>query len=289
MIIALAAICTNAQESRFYFSLYGGLGMDIAPGKFSLRSDNIRNINNGDSTTYQSNFKEVDHNFGKGARFGFTLGTRITKAIPGLCFQISVFKKFKSTIAYESYKNETYEYYMNFFINQTTIEQSTGSALFINPALVIRSETGKIKPYMKLGALLMFSTFESDITLNGSTNITNYYPTFGAYQKFEFETDPSLGVDFGLGTTLTLTDGLSAFGEIDFQYIKTWPTKRTMVEYTEQGSDKLSSLTVSERETEFTDEYSTNWNDNPNQPSKDLKSSVTFNSLSINAGIIYNF
>ncbi|PKP17478.1 MAG: hypothetical protein CVU06_13120 [Bacteroidetes bacterium HGW-Bacteroidetes-22] len=263
--------------------------MDIAPGKFSLRSDNIRNINNGDSTTYQSNFKEVDHNFGKGARFGFTLGTRITKAIPGLCFQISVFKKFKSTIAYESYKNETYEYYMNFFINQTTIEQSTGSALFINPALVIRSETGKIKPYMKLGALLMFSTFESDITLNGSTNITNYYPTFGAYQKFEFETDPSLGVDFGLGTTLTLTDGLSAFGEIDFQYIKTWPTKRTMVEYTEQGSDKLSSLTVSERETEFTDEYSTNWNDNPNQPSKDLKSSVTFNSLSINAGIIYNF
>lgn len=286
----MTAICSHAQESRFYFNLYGGLGVDIVPGKVILRNDNYRFVDHGYATIRQSNFKEIDHNFGKGARMGITLGTRITKAVPGLCFQVSVFKKFKSTLTYESYcMNETHDDYPGKFLNQATIEKYTGGALFLNPALVFRSETGKIRPYMKLGALLMFSTFDGEVTISESTNFPDIIQPYSANHKYEFDTDPSWGADFGLGASLSLAEGFSAFGEIDFQYIRTWPTKRRVVEYTELGTDKLSTLTVSERETEYVDEYTTNWDDNPDQPSKDLKSSVTFNSLSINAGIIYNF
>lgn len=254
-----------------------------------LRNDLITTNANGDSVDDLTTVKEVDHNFGKGTRLGVTLGARLVKSAPGICFQVSVFKKFKSSLEYEFYQNERYDYYMTFFVNQLYREKYTASALFINPALVFRSETGKIRPYMKLGALIMFSTIDGEVTFSGSTNYPLTYPTFSAYQKFEFDTDPSLGVDFGLGTSLTLTDGLSAFGEIDFQYIKTWPTKRRMVEYTEQGVDKLSTLTVSQKETEFVEEYSTDWNEDPDQPSKDVRHSATFNSLAINVGIMYNF
>jgi len=287
LIIAMIAIGAMAQENRFYISAYGGLGLNLSPKLIYF--DNAQTIYTNDSIAYNDTYSHSNVSLGKGARFGITVGTRLTEEIPGLKLQLSVFKQAKSTFEYSYSYKEISRSWAEFYMNKKSNGKLTGSALYINPALVMQVKLGKMKPYMKLGALIMLPSIDEEVDILNSTNLPNYYPTSSAYMKYEYDTPTSLGVDFGIGTTYPLGEGFSLFGELCFQYIRTSPTKCTVIEYQVNGKDKLSSLSTAERITEYVDEYSTYHNESSNIPSKSLKSYISFNALAINAGIVYEF
>ena len=68
------------------------------------------------------------------------------------------------------------------------------------------------------------------------------------------------------------------------------PTKGKLTLYKLNGQDKLSTLTVSDRETEYSSTLSgTNTNPDPNSPSKQLKSYLPMSSVILNVGYHLTF
>lgn len=289
LIIAMMAIGAMAQEGRFYISAYGGLGMNLSPAILYTDDVQITYFNNVDSTTYYDTYSSSDYSFGKGTRYGITVGARLTEEIPGLNLQLSVFKQAKSTVEYNRSYKELLRDWTDIYANYKYSGKLTGSALYINPALTMQIKLGGMRPYMKLGALIMFPTVDEEVDALFSTNMPYYNPNSTAYKKCEYETETSFGVDFGIGTTCPLDEGFSLFGELCFQYVRTSPIKRTVVEYQIDGSDKLGSLSTSERVIEYVDGYSTYHIESSGSPTKELRTNFSFNAVAINAGIVYQF
>lgn len=292
VIVAMVLMASGllAQESPFYLVGYGGIGMNLSADGFRLLSNSTSLYDmEADTTTYNDSFELVDRSFGKAKRFGLALGIRLSKEYPGLKFQIGLVKQANSTFEYEAEKRDVVQSYMNFFVNRNDEILMKASAMFINPALIMQMQSGNWRPYMKMGLLVVFASLEQENQILYSTNLPNYYPTSSGTLRYEYEIGAALGADFALGTTYPMGSGFSVMAEVDFQYVRVAPTKATITEYTERGTDYLSSLTTAEKEIEFVDSYSDNYSPSPNQPSKALKEYATFNALSVQAGIVYQF
>lgn len=292
LTITLLLVVWNSQAQDKYNSIsaFGGLGFNFVPDKIFTLNQHIKylNLNFSDSSIRTDSYTMHDRTGGRAPRFGITLGRRISKNIPGLNLHLSIAKQANSTFQFERVYKEVAEAYMTLFVQNNIKEVYTTDALYINPAISFQIETLIMAPYMKLGVLLMFSSIKRQINEYIETNLPGYYPTFSTLYLYEYKSGPSLGVDFALGAQYPIGANLFLFGEMDMQFIRKGINRVTLVEYSENGQDKLGTLPVSRKEYEFLEEFTVT-GQNPDVPTKRSKEFYSFNAMAFQIGIKFRY
>jgi hypothetical protein len=264
--LILLLISTNTLAQKTYISLYGGYG-------FPMASEEITTTD-GSSP---SDDKIVKGTFGQGMNFGLHLGYNVTNQI-GLEVGASYFKS--STIKAHDEHNSG-GYYMD-------DNELSSSMIRITPAIRLETTHKQMNAYAKIGFVIGINGFYKDVYTGETDN--NAMMSFERINATnEFKGGVSSGFSGSLGFLYNAGKAISIFIETN-GIAQSWaPTEAECTEYKRNGTDILSSLSVSERKVEFVDEVKENATPSKNEPTKVLKNYLPMSGIFINAGIQFRF
>lgn len=161
-----------------------------------------------------------------------------------------------------------------------------GALISVTPGVVITAGLDKVNPYarfgLQIGALpLMFARYTSE---NASVNpAQKTEATNGYYGGVALGYMATGGCDFRLSKLINL------FAELTFAHATWSPSYSEIIEYTVNGEDKLSTLTVHQKKTDFVDKINSNTIPSANTPKQALRKTIPFSTASLNFGIKFRF
>ncbi len=264
MVFVMGLLANNLYAQGAYVTIHGGygLGLNSQNGGLLGYSNSVRGNN---SITYN----EANYSLGKGLTFGGTFGYMFNKNI-GAELGVSYLIGGKSK-AQETYTSGKTDYTLS------------AKMLRINPSLVISSGLEGVSPYAKFGLIIGSGSVKNEYNDNDDGDIE--------YLKIKLHEGLSFGVSSSIGSLFKLSDNMSFFGELSMISLSYSPKKGEVIEATYNGTDELQNLTTSEKEVEFVDSYTYNFNSpSPDsKPSKELKIKMPFSSIGLNIGVRIGF
>jgi len=270
MFISLFSI---AAYSQFYINVGGGYNLGIA---------NQSLLNNYERTNNITKIENVKVSLGKGLNFGLNLGYMFNSNI-GIDLQCSYLLGDETTS--ESKDNYTF-LNINFYDYEKI---SIKSQMFrVNPSIIIASGFDKLDPYAKFGVIFGF----------GSINLNYLDEEYENNQledkevvKWKMDGGMAFGISSALGLMYHISDLISVYGELDLVGMSYAPIKGVMTEYTVNGADKLPNLTTDDKEIDFVDDITYDYNNPPSsaEPSKELKNYLPYSSIGLNIGVRFSF
>jgi len=270
MFISLFSI---AAYSQFYINVGGGYNLGIA---------NQSLLHNYESTNNIEKMENVTTSLGKGLNFGLNLGYMFNGNI-GIDLQCSYLLGDEN--AGESKSNYTF-----FSTNYYDYEKISvkNQIIRINPSLIIASGFDKLDPYAKFGVILGF----------GSITLNYLYEEYENNQlqdkevvKWKMDGGMAFGISSALGLMYHISDLISVYGELNLVGMSYAPKKGVMTEYTINGTDQLPGLTTDDKEIDFVDDITYDYDNPPStaEPSKELKFYFPYSSIGLNIGVRFSF
>jgi len=168
-----------------------------------------------------------------------------------------------------------------------------GYQIRVIPQLVLSSGSDNaLNFYSKFGVVMPVSgktTFKSfGTSYFGLDN--NFNPIYGPLNvEGESSGKFSLGFTGSFGTTFSLSDKLSIFGELQYINLRIKGDKQTITKYESNGVDVTDLLPKSVTETNYVDELTEKSNTDATKPAEALRNSSNYNSFGVNVGIKFNF
>ncbi|MDI6832577.1 MAG: outer membrane beta-barrel protein [Bacteroidales bacterium] len=270
MFISLFSI---AAYSQFYINVGGGYNLGIATQSLLFNYEGTNDIEKTEN---------VKVSLGKGLNFGLNLGYMFNGNI-GIDLQCSYL--LGDETSGESKDNFTY-----FNINYYDYEkESIKSQMFrVNPSIIIASGFDKLDPYAKFGVILGF----------GSITYNRLYEEYENNQiqdkeveKWKMDGGMAFGISSALGLMYHISDLISVYGELNLVGMSYAPKKGVMTEYTINGADQLPELTTDDKEIDFVDDITYDYDNPPSsaEPSKELKFYFPYSSIGLNIGVRFSF
>ena len=257
-VISLFANTVFAQGA--YLDFNAGYGL-------SSSSQNLGDFYNSTEGANSFNAEQVDISLGKGINVGATFGYMFNKNM-GAELGISYL--------FGSETNAKHEYF-----DGTTDYAISANMLRFSPAIIISAGREGLNPYAKFG--LVMGT--------GSINY-EFKDDYGEVRTQNVKLNGGLawGLTAGVGVLFNSNDRIALFGEIIMINMSYAPNKGEITEATLNGMDQLPDYSTNEREIEFVDSYSGNFNDPvlDSEPSRTLKEKFPFGSVGINFGMRIN-
>ena len=110
-------------------------------------------------------------------------------------------------------------------------------------------------------------------------------------EKWKYNGGMAFGISSALGLMYHISDLISVYGELDLVGMSYAPIKGVMTEYTVNGADKLPNLTTDDKEIDFVDDITYDYNNPPSsaEPSKELKFYFPYSSIGLNIGVRFSF
>jgi hypothetical protein len=161
-----------------------------------------------------------------------------------------------------------------------------GYLVSVTPGVVITAGLEKINPYARFGLqigavpimLARYSSENASVNPAQTINITNGY--YGGV---------ALGYTATGGCEFNINKLINLFAELTFSHATWSPSYSEIIEYKVNGEDKLSTLTVHQKKTDFIDKIILNSSTSPDSPKKALRKTYPFSTASINFGIKFRF
>ena len=266
----LSSIQSNAQMKK---GAYVGvnIGYNAAAGAGNGASLNVENSSN--TTTIDEN-EVIKFSFGKGINAGVSFGYMFNENIGA---ELGVQYLIGGKTKYTQTNNLG-------FGTSTTSGNVSAKMVQIKPSIVLATTIKNTTPYAKFGMVIG----SGKITSNENTTST---PSFTTNQTAEFKGGMAVGFTAAMGLNFSMSENLSIGAEINMVNMQYTPKKATITKYTENGVDKLATLSVSDKETEFNKKYTRN-SSTPTpatSPSQQTAFTTPFGSIGINVGVKYNF
>lgn len=265
----ILAILSNLVLNRVYgqgafITMHTGYGLKTSSQNY------FYNYTEGENSYTE---EQVNVSLGQGLDLGASIGYMFNEHI-GTDLGISYLIGSKRT---------AHDIYMDpYFGNSTTDYSMYANMLRINPSIVISGGSRKLSPYAKFGILFGSGTVKYEINAVEDNEVLS--------MKMKMNGGLSVGLTSGIGANLKINDKMALFGEIQAINMSYSPTKGKLTELTEAGVDLLPELTTSEKETEFVDSHTFNYENPPSdsKPSQELKQKLPFGSVGFNLGIRMN-
>lgn len=154
------------------------------------------------------------------------------------------------------------------------------SWLWINPQIVVASNSSDFSPYARVGVVIgilpKMEMLYQNINDQGE-------------RKIEYIGGTPWGLNATLGISQKLKNNINLFGELEMVQLNFSPLSSEITKYLdENGNDILPSLNQKNRKTEFVD----SWNSTDltiDMPNKMAKINIPLSSVKVNVGIRYNF
>ena len=227
------------------------------------------------SANYSSNkIESVKGSFGKGLDIGLGAGYNFNKNIAA---EIDLNYLIGGKIDFSDASD----------INTPTETETLKGRMFrIIPTIKV-SGGEKVRPYAKVGIVLGVGTKLID------ESVRYNYLFAGTVDKYEETTEFSGGMSLGFkgnaGIDFSFSEKFGIFAEVNFISQSWAPKKAEITSYEVNGADKLSTLDVRDKETEFVDSYDPNLPIEPYQSDKSLQIYLPFSSWGFNAGVKFTF
>lgn len=238
-----------------------------------------------DSTEFIDVYTSNPSGLGKGSRLGLYMGYSISNS---MALELAVTKRGTASVI-TKHVDRAEAYGTPYFFEAAYTTTFNAKGWTFNPRVSIKEDFKKLAAFLKAGALLGSIDLTSDTRVFVFNSIPGYNPTGSREYTREYKTGMAVGSSFSGGCSYNLGYGFRLNAELQWEFLAVWPTSAEMTAYTEDGTDKLSTLSVNERKVEYVDSYSTENNSNNNMPYKRLKEVYSLNSFNVLAGVSYSF
>ena len=153
----------------------------------------------------------------------------------------------------------------------------------INPSLVLKAKFRTISPYAKMG--LIAGIGEVNFRRESKSVFSHYRSNFQVFGGISWGLSASMGANYAINRDLDL------YAELNIISMSYAPSKGLVTEYMINGENRLHSLTTEDKEVEFVEENTVDYNspDSPDEPSSEVKHSLPFSSIGLNIGLSYKF
>jgi hypothetical protein len=155
--------------------------------------------------------------------------------------------------------------------------------LKFNLSIIIAAGFEKINPYAKFGFIFGTGSIFFEYNENDNGDIFK--------EKTKYNGGSAFGLNAAIGVLYKLKDRISVFAELNMVNLSYAPKKGEVTNATYNGDDVLNYYYSYDKDTEFVDTYTYNYN-NPSadtEPRELLKQKFPFGSVGINLGLQFNF
>lgn len=254
-------ITTNKTEKSqgLFFDLGFGFGLNAA-------SQLLENNTIYDTTSFTN--EVVVGSYGKGLAVKLGIGYQFNNNL-GFIMNYSMLKgsKIKNSITNNAYSPPS------------LIEHSRSiNMINLNPEFIFMAGNSSVKPYSRLGLLIGISP-----------KLIHEYsePSKSIERKSILTGGTPIGYSASLGIIMS-HEKISFFGELGMINLSWAPKKAELIEYTENGEDKLSTLTTDQIETVFVESI-TSTSPSGTSGNKKLLKYYPLSSIGLNFGIRFSF
>lgn len=270
MFISLFSV---AAYSQFYINVGGGYNLGIA---------NQSLLYNYESTNDIEKAENVKISLGKGLDFGLNLGYMFNSNL-GIDLQCTYLLGDEATGESKS----TYTFYNTKYYDYEKISIKS-QMIRVNPSIIIASGFEKLDPYAKFGVILGFGSITCSYL--GEDYINDQLQN-KEVQEWKLNGGMAFGLSSTLGLMYHISDLISVYGELNLVGMSYAPTKGVMTKYTVNGSDRLPNLTTDDKEIDFVDDITYDYNNPPStaEPSKEFKKYLPYSSIGLNIGVRFSF
>jgi hypothetical protein len=276
-LLALTCLSTRAQQAAkvtnpnkpFYMRVGFGYGFAMSGG---MGGDNGTIV----SVANEEVFNIQPYSYGAGLSGTLALGYNINK-------NLGVEMIATSTLAGKKYDYTFIDEYTSGSVTYTDKKAATsyGNTLLLQPSVVVQTGGSKTNIYARMGVVVpVINSLMYDITYSESMT-SNIEKTTEEY-TMHF----SLGASGAVGASFNLSNNLRLYSEIAMISYSPYLAKGSRTEYTRNGVNYLSYLSLSDREIEFKKSGKIVSSPDPDKPTTSPSKSIPFSNIGINAGIV---
>lgn len=271
LIFSLPAL--NAQDAvndgGIFVGFGGGYGVGI--------SRNVIGYNSEDNSVNNTYYTElVKGSYGHGANFNVYGGYMINNVIG-----LELAANYLAGSAYTFTNTDIHT------LNSTTnVNEVHATSFRLIPGIRLSYGEEKLRVYSRVA--LAFGLMNRMVD-NHTRTTSNPGGTDIRYESFEYSGGKYVGFTGSFGLTYALSDHISLYGELTRYFISWGATDGEYTEATLNGADELGNMTTSEKKYEYVNRVDQTMNQNPGQPTQQVRSFVPLSSLSVNLGLHFNF
>jgi hypothetical protein len=138
---------------------------------------------------------------------------------------------------------------MNYpYFSNNAITTHIKAPVFILPSVVVRTGWVKADPYMRLGISLLL---QNSFNVAGADTLRYNWATIGVRYTDKYDMRTTVGLNAVGGCAFRLSGYWQLWGEVGVLSHNPWLSSRETIAYSENGLDKLNSLTKTDRYTRF--------------------------------------
>ncbi len=266
LCIATGNFASDVLAQSSYVSFNIGYGL---PMNGQTYSSNFIDFSNSTSNGSVQTTEEVKVSLGKGLNLGATFGHMFT---PYIGAELGV----SYILGGESEAIGTGDLF-------TSSQKISSNMIRFVPAVVFTAGLETFNPYARLGLIVASSSINYTVYENNEGDILD--------AELKLNGGVSFGLNAALGATYALNDKMSLFGELNLVSLNYAPKKGEITKYSQDGTDRLPILTVSQIKTDYVDSYTYDFQNPPpdTEPSKELKQYFSYGSIGINFGLKISF
>lgn len=279
LVVALCTILVSVSAQNFYIKFDAGYGVGVKPSHMSTSSFHYHENEDTSSTSYYYQLNNLA--IGSGLKAGGAMGWKLSEH---LNFEIGLGYSRGKSREYTFLDQYTYDYWIDAYVNLTSVYSYRSTLYQLRPALLIRASDRKWTPYFGLGLVAGLASMEENYNLKIINTVPGYYPTESIEQVTTFKRRLSLGYALSGGLEWSISKNAWVFFEGRYTDISYSPSEAEVTAYKYRGEDELNNLTDSERYIEFVDAYS-DTEVGEYVPSKQLKKYFSLSHVAVMAGI----
>ncbi len=268
ILIFILVLTFSSKAQKAYIKFGGGFS-------FNQGASNVEGITNENylGNTYYG-ITQIDFSFGSGLNLGGAVGYTFNKNI-GVELGLS------------HHTSDEWSYKHSYTNSPTSIDVYTytisASVLRINPSIFLTVGNDVAKFKIRFGTLLYKGNIYDDYS-ESSNNQNVFYKSIS-------DVNYAFGFNSAIGTEINFDEHFGIYGELELISLSYAPSKGELTYLTVNGKDYLSTLSASQKEINYVDEYTYDQNaaSQPTQTNYALKTLYTFGSIGFNFGIKYTF
>ncbi len=228
------------------------------------------------SVTNEENFNIQPYSYGAGLSGTLALGYNISK-------NIGVEMIATSTLAGRKYEYTSVDLLSSGGTTYTkkAVITSHGNTLLLQPSVVVQTGGSKTNIYARMGIIVpVMNLLVNDVNYSENVN-NNVEKTTEEYSMYF-----SLGASGAMGASFNLTHDLRLYTELCMVSYTPYLAKGSRTEYTRNGVNYLSFLSLSARDIEFEKTGTLVASQDPDKPTISRTQSIPFSNIGINAGVV---
>ena len=261
--MALSTLCSPSAEAVQGYLKFGGSAATAVAGEMiTVRSTSTDSLDSTDRAFYS-----VGQGVSADGAVGFVIAEHFALELGvGYLYGLNTVATYDGSFGSASYH---------------WTDTVSGSLLRFTPAIVVSTELGAFSPYSRFGVVLGIAraTHRSDDLDSGTTTV----------RESEFTGGLAVGLSGACGLDFAVSDRWSLFAELSFMAMSYSPTDGRVTVSTENGVDKLGTMTTREKEVEFRDSRVENTSSQPSEGMPDQSSSISIPFSNVGFGVGLKF